>query len=213
LADVVPSVRYRKRLRALRRLWQSLDAFERPSASLAEAIELCIRESNEVTAALDPWRLRTIGVEVSERFRTMPTVAERRKSANGVRCVIVDDDDRFIDLVSDLLVRDGFDVVGAAGDHVQALRLVANVGPDVALIDLFLGHDSGIELISDIVRAGLAEQMFVILVSTCAEDDLYEASGLCGVDGYLPKMDLSGGAIRDLLRGNGHRRYARDDRP
>jgi DNA-binding NarL/FixJ family response regulator len=143
----------------------------------------------------------------------MPTVAERRKSANGVRCVIVDDDDRFIDLVSDLLVRDGFDVVGAAGDHVQALRLVANVGPDVALIDLFLGQDSGIELISDIVRAGLAEQMFVILVSTCAGDDLYEASGLCGVDGYLPKMDLSGGAIRDLLRGNGHRRYARDDRP
>ena len=198
---------------ALRRLWQSLDASERPSASLVEATELCIRESNEVAAALDPWRLRTMGVEVSGRFRTMPTVAKRQASANGVRCVIVDDNDQFIDLVSGLLARDGFDVVGAAGDHVQALRLVADVEPDVALIDLSLGQDCGIELISDIARAGLAEQMFVILVSTCAEDDLYEASGLCGADGYLPKMDLSGGAIRDLLRRNGHRGYARDDQP
>jgi hypothetical protein len=55
-------------------------------ASLVEATELCIRESNEVAAALDPWRLRTIGVEVSGRFKTMPTVAERRKSANGLLC-------------------------------------------------------------------------------------------------------------------------------
>jgi Rrf2 family protein len=54
------------------------------------------------------------------------------------------------------------------------LRLVADVGPDVALIDLFLGQDSGIELILDIVCAGLAEQIYVNLVSTCAEDDLAE---------------------------------------
>jgi hypothetical protein len=51
----------RKRLRALRRLWQSLDVFERPSAGLVEATELCIRESGEIASALDPWRLHTIG--------------------------------------------------------------------------------------------------------------------------------------------------------
>lgn len=50
----------RKRLRALRRLWQSLDASERPSADLVEATGLCVRESSEIAAALAPWRLQTI---------------------------------------------------------------------------------------------------------------------------------------------------------
>lgn len=46
----------RKRLRALRRLWQSLDDYERPSNELVEATELCLSESREVAAALEPWR-------------------------------------------------------------------------------------------------------------------------------------------------------------
>jgi hypothetical protein len=50
----------RKRLRALRRLWQSLDASERPSADLVETTALCVRESSEIAAALAPWRLHTI---------------------------------------------------------------------------------------------------------------------------------------------------------
>jgi hypothetical protein len=51
----------RKRLRALRRLWQSLDAFERPSADLVEVTELCVRENAEIATALDPWRVHTLG--------------------------------------------------------------------------------------------------------------------------------------------------------
>jgi hypothetical protein len=51
----------RKRLRALRRLWQSLDGFERPTADLVEVTELCVRENAEIATALDPWRLRTLG--------------------------------------------------------------------------------------------------------------------------------------------------------
>jgi hypothetical protein len=59
----------RKRLRALRRLWQSLDVFERPSAGLVDATELCLRESHEMAAALEPWRVRTIG-QVSQTVST-----------------------------------------------------------------------------------------------------------------------------------------------
>jgi hypothetical protein len=46
----------RKRLRAVRRLWQSLDSYERPSAELVEATALCISECREVALALEPWR-------------------------------------------------------------------------------------------------------------------------------------------------------------
>jgi hypothetical protein len=50
----------RKRMRAVRRLWQSLDAFERPSAELVEATNLCLSECRELASALDPWRAQTI---------------------------------------------------------------------------------------------------------------------------------------------------------
>lgn len=56
----------RKRLRATRRVWQSLDAFERPSAELVAATELCIRESQQVALALEPLRMHTV-TRVSER--------------------------------------------------------------------------------------------------------------------------------------------------
>jgi two-component system, response regulator PdtaR len=124
-----------------------------------------------------------------------------KSSADGVRCVIVDDDDRFIRVVSGLLVGDGFHVVGAACDRAQGLRLVADVSPDVALVDLCLGRDSGTELIADIARTALAARVFMILVSACAEDELREVFELSAADGYLPKPNLSGGAIRQLLRG------------
>lgn len=86
----------RKRLRALRRLWQSLDVFERPSAGLVEATELCLRESREMASALDPWRIRTIGqvaqsvsltwirlASVADRF-TLPETASAEDT--GARC-------------------------------------------------------------------------------------------------------------------------------
>jgi hypothetical protein len=50
----------RKRLRAVRRLWQSIDVFERPSASLVEATQLCLQESRELAGALEPWRAHTV---------------------------------------------------------------------------------------------------------------------------------------------------------
>ncbi|MGH3374861.1 MAG: response regulator [Actinoallomurus sp.] len=126
-----------------------------------------------------------------------------------VRSIIVDDSARFVQVISRLLVSDGLDVVGAAGDRVQARRLVADVRPDVALIDLNLGDDNGIELIADIARTGLAVGTFLILTSTCAIDDLREVFAVSAADGYLPKMELSGGAVLDILygngKGNGHR--------
>jgi DNA repair ATPase RecN len=47
-------------MRAVRRLWQSIDAFERPSAELVEATNLCFAECRELASALDPLRAQTI---------------------------------------------------------------------------------------------------------------------------------------------------------
>ena len=61
LKDLLRSITdQRKRMRAVRRLWQSLDVFERPSAELVEATNLCFSECRELACALDPLRARTI---------------------------------------------------------------------------------------------------------------------------------------------------------
>jgi DNA-binding NarL/FixJ family response regulator len=133
--------------------------------------------------------------------RTGPV--ESPAATDGVRCVIVDDNDRFVRTVSELLVRDGFEVVGAARDRAQGLGLVTDVSPEVAIVDLYLGQGSGVDLIADIVRAGLAPRAFLILVSACAEDDLRQVFMLSAADGYLPKLNLSAGAIRHMLGRNG----------
>jgi two-component system, NarL family, nitrate/nitrite response regulator NarL len=128
----------------------------------------------------------------------------RSVSGTGrVRSVIVDDSARFVEAISRLLVADGFEVVGVAGDRTKARRLVADMRPDVALIDLNLGEDNGIELIADIARAGLAARTFLILTSTCSADDLREIFEVSAAHGYLPKMHLSGGAVLDILHRNG----------
>jgi hypothetical protein len=61
LKDLLRSITdQRKRMRAVRRLWQSLDVFERPSAELVEATNLCFSECHELACALAPLRARTI---------------------------------------------------------------------------------------------------------------------------------------------------------
>jgi hypothetical protein len=61
LKDLLRSITdQRKRMRAVRRLWQSLDVFERPSAELVEATNLCFSECRALAGALDPLRARTI---------------------------------------------------------------------------------------------------------------------------------------------------------
>lgn len=117
----------------------------------------------------------------------------------AVRCVIVDDNDRFIELARPVLARGGFEVVGVARNTAQALRLVAEARPDVAFVDLFIDHESGIDLVEEIARMGLAERMRIILVSICHPDDLHAVCQTSAADGYLFKLELSPGAVRDIL--------------
>ncbi|GAA4481759.1 hypothetical protein GCM10023191_001040 [Actinoallomurus oryzae] len=115
--------------------------------------------------------------------------------------MVVDDNNSFTDAVSHLLVADGFDMVGAAADHEHGLELISDLCPDVALVDLYLGEGNGLDLIADIVRSGLAERMFMILMSSCAPDALRTVFEGSDADAYLPKTELSGDAIRDSLGG------------
>ncbi|HST64192.1 MAG TPA: response regulator transcription factor, partial [Mycobacteriales bacterium] len=85
-----------------------------------------------------------------------------------LRCVIVDDSDAFVEAARTLLEREGLAVLGAAATSADALRLVAELRPDVVLVDIDLGPESGLELTRRLARTAAPP---VILVSTYAEDD------------------------------------------
>jgi CheY-like chemotaxis protein len=113
-----------------------------------------------------------------------------------LRCLIVDDSLRFLDAARGLLEREGVAVVGVATSGAEALQRVADLRPDVTLVDIDLGGQSGFEVVR---RLNFEVHTRAILISTHAEEDyadLIAASPACG---FLAKTTLSAGAIRDLL--------------
>ena len=116
-----------------------------------------------------------------------------------VRCLIVDDNESFIDAARAVLEQDGLSVVGGASTTAEALRQVEALRPEVVLVDIFLGDESGIGFATSLgeLRAAPA----VILISTHAEVEVSALVSETGAAGFLPKAELSAGAIRRILDG------------
>ncbi|MEK3978667.1 response regulator transcription factor [Psychrobacillus sp. FSL K6-2836] len=79
-------------------------------------------------------------------------------------------------------------VLGEATNRREAIELLNAVKPDIAIVDLRLGEESGIELITEAIRLGIKSK-FVILTSSTNEEDFKKAKEI-GVAGYLLKEAL-----------------------
>jgi DNA-binding NarL/FixJ family response regulator len=116
------------------------------------------------------------------------------------RCLIVDDNTNFREEMRALLVEEGLDVVGTAGSAADAHRQIAELRPEVALIDIDLGGESGLELARQLRKEPRdAAAPHVILISThdgAEYADLIQASSAVG---FLAKSDLSAASIRRML--------------
>jgi CheY-like chemotaxis protein len=120
-----------------------------------------------------------------------------------LRCLIVDDSPRFLDAARGLLERQGITVVGVASTSAQALQRVRELRPDVTLVDIDLGGESGLEVARRLHGQASAAAAPVILISTHAEQDYAELIAASPAVGFLAKAALSAAAIRDLLDGQG----------
>jgi DNA-binding NarL/FixJ family response regulator len=116
-----------------------------------------------------------------------------------LRCLIVDDSPHFLAAARGLLEREGMVVVAVATNGDDAVRLGRELGPDVTLVDIDLGRESGFDVVRRLTRETGLEPATVILVSTHAEEDYAELVSASPVAGFLPKTRLSAGAIRDVL--------------
>jgi DNA-binding NarL/FixJ family response regulator len=115
-----------------------------------------------------------------------------------IRCLIVDDNPLFLEGATDLLEREGLEVVGVASTSAEAIRLVRELRPDVTLVDVDLGDEDGFELALKLSDASTAYSK-VILISTHAEDDLAQLIASSPAVGFVSKTRVSARAIREML--------------
>ena len=101
-----------------------------------------------------------------------------------------------------MLERDGFKIVGEAGDGREAVRLASQHKPDVALLDLAMPLLNGIDAAIEIRR--VSSRTRTILVTMYGDQEQLLGALRAGVRGYLLKTraveDLET-AIREVHKG------------
>jgi CheY-like chemotaxis protein len=117
----------------------------------------------------------------------------------ALRCLIVDDTLSFCEAASELLEGQGVTVVGCASSGVEALQRVRELRPEVALVDIDLGADSGFDLARRIAEDVDGDAPRVILVSTHDEREFVKLIESSPAVGFLAKTELSAERIYQLL--------------
>jgi DNA-binding NarL/FixJ family response regulator len=82
-------------------------------------------------------------------------------------------------------------VVGVAATSVEALRLEEELRPDVVLVDIHLGGESGFDLARRLRSP-------VILISIYARREYAKELAASPARGYIPKIELSASAVLRL---------------
>jgi two-component system, NarL family, nitrate/nitrite response regulator NarL len=114
-----------------------------------------------------------------------------------LRCLLVDDSEEFLASASRLLEAQGLEIVGLASSGADAIRLADEFRPDVALVDVQLGEEDGLELARRLMASSPPTR--VVLISTHSQEDLGELIAGNPAVGFLAKPSLGAAAIAALL--------------
>src|ERR1700738_2235847 len=113
------------------------------------------------------------------------------------RVVIIDDHPLFRERLSELITNElDMEVCGEAEDAQQAIDLIRNTSPDLAIIDITLKGSSGLELIKSIKALSIGVPVLVL--------SMHDESLHAGATGYITKHESAENvllAIRRVLAG------------
>ena len=124
-------------------------------------------------------------------------------SDNKIRVVIVDDHPLFRERLAQLINHEpDMEVTGEADSAEDAIQLIRNRSPDLAIVDITLKGSSGLELIKSIKALSIGVP---VLVLSMHEESLYAERALrAGATGYITKHQAADevlSAIRRVLAG------------
>jgi len=111
-----------------------------------------------------------------------------RPNTEPIRVLIVDDHKIVREGLRDLIEsRRGMKVVGDAASRDEALRLAAREQPDVVVLDLDLGEESGLSLIPELLR--LREDLSVIVLTGLRDAEKRDRAMELGAKGMVLKEE------------------------
>ena len=126
-----------------------------------------------------------------------------KETEQRARIFLIDDHPAVRQGVRMLLSQDAHVVCGEAGNRDEALIGIGSSAAEMALLDLSLGEESGLELINDLETRGVR-----VLVYSMHEDaDTIERAFSAGAAGYVSKrepVDVLLTAVTDLMAGRRH---------
>ncbi len=102
----------------------------------------------------------------------------------ATRIVVAEDESLIrIDLV-DMLTEIGYDVVGTAGDGLTAVRLVSQLAPEVAILDIKMPQLDGLTAAEQISADG---QTAIVMLTAFNQPEMVERATHAGVMSFLVK--------------------------
>ena len=125
----------------------------------------------------------------------------------NVRVIVVDDQVPFRDAARAVVDRtDGFEVIAEAASGEAAIELVAELQPDLVLMDIKMGGIDGITATAAITASDT--HPMVVLLSTYELNDLPPAARTSGAAAYINKDDFGGRILKRLWEQGGDPTFA-----
>ncbi len=109
----------------------------------------------------------------------------RRRASDNIRVLLVDDHDLFRSGLRRLLAEHGLSDIAEAASGEEALAAIADLAPDVVIMDLTMPGLSGVETTRRLAESAPGARVLVLTVSDDQEDVLEAIAA--GADGYLLK--------------------------
>ena len=115
-----------------------------------------------------------------------------------MRALIVDDNERFLDVARSSLGRE-LEVLGTATSSAEAVRQTALLRPEVVLVDIALGEENGFDVARRLADEFPELALRIVMISTRSEEDYVDLIEASPVVGFVPKSRLSGAAVLALV--------------
>ena len=123
-------------------------------------------------------------------------------SNNKIQVLIADDNREFGDILCEYLSnQNDIDVVGLARDGLEAVDLIFQNAPDIAILDIIMPHLDGLGVLEKIAESNMEKKPLFIVLSAVGQDKITQRALALGAEYYIVKpfdMDVLVNRIRQL---------------
>ena len=105
-----------------------------------------------------------------------------------ITLLIADDNQDFSKTLAGYLEKqEDMEVIGIAKDGVEAVDMIANTIPDIALIDIIMPHLDGIGVLEKVGNLNLRKRPTCIMLSAVGQDKITQRAISLGAEYYVVK--------------------------